>query len=897
MDEDAKIVEKLKSFGLGKLQKVHELADPNDPDMPLVLRAINELGNPVRTIAPTGERAEKLKRDIEASQSPLPGGQWAQPVEAVTRYIGLTGGDGSESAPASALHQANATSAAVLGNIPMFTQGMEAIGEQSDRFFPGQNPKYNVFPRPGGTRQLIQSAPSPLLAEATGVLPYAAAGAAKKAIIDPVTEVAGKALMGSAPGLENSIAAGAEALVAPIQGVAKAMPLASKLPGTVLPAIATQVGLNAAMNSVNAAGKLASGKIGGGQAPSVMGDLVAPSLDPESLGQAALFGSIPAPRGVARTKSQKLADTYADVMDRNGGQIPAELDGMRGDAGIAELKGKLDTAATEQKRSFADKFLDARQQASDAWNARKQAQADSNRDNITSTQQQASDAWNARKQAQADSNRSSIADAKKSADEAVASTAASQEEPARKLYTAAKEDWLGKGGKGGNYQKGLDTILSEGARVEPDTKSLDQLAKQYESTSEPAFDPGSKSPKDEQVTKGGRAMSIGRAVAGLVSDIKAHLGSNPSLREYQNAIGEAAGAVEKSKATPRAKQAFTEVVSALRADAYSKFPNFGELSTRNQAVMSDLETFDQSMYGNTDARIGKGLSDAKRGEVGPDEGGATKVPMSDITRASKWLAGEGQDPATAHTYESFRKLGGEYSLILDTIKAVRDHANGYVSNVEGKANAASTDLEDRSTRSMRNIKSVQTEKANAASTDLEDRARRSERNIRSVQTDKQRDLNDTLAEDKAKLVNEKTAVEASRFPSLGKVAIPAIELAAASHYHGPYAATATAGALAHAAYTMAPYVRGQVAYRTPNSLRVDPELLRTTMLPAISGPLAFEKDDPFKKASPLDRGKAFYEGVPIEKYGSYVALVDQLVQSGKTEEQAKDIAKTKLQLK
>jgi hypothetical protein len=96
---------------------------------------------------------------------------------------------------------------------------------------------------------------------------------------------------------------------------------------------------------------------------------------------------------------------------------------------------------------------------------------------------------------------------------------------------------------------------------------------------------------------------------------------------------------------------------------------------------------------------------------------------------------------------------------------------------------------------------------------------------------------------------------------------------------------------------MAPYVRGQVAYRTPNSLRVDPELLRTTMLPAISGPLAFEKDDPFKKASPLDRGKAFYEGVPIEKYGSYVALVDQLVQSGKTEEQAKDIAKTKLQLK
>jgi hypothetical protein len=891
MDEDAKIVEKLKSFGLGKLQKVHELADPNDPDMPLVLRAINEFGNPVRTIAPTGERAEKLKRDIEASQSPLPGGQWAQPVEAVTRYIGLTGGDGSESAPASALHQANATSAAVLGNIPGFTQGMEAVGDASEALWPRQNPKYNVFPRSGETRKLIQSAPSPLLAEATGVAPYAATGGAK-ALIDPVAEVTGKALMGSAPGLRGSIAAGAEALAAPVQNMVKGMPLAGKLPGTVLPAVATQVGLNAAMNSVNAGGKLAA------QEPtSVMGDLVAPSLDPESLGQAALFGSIPAPRGVARTKSQKLADTYADVMDRNGGQIPAELDGMRGDAGIAELKGKLDTAATEQKRSFADKFLDARQQASDAWNARKQAQADSNRDNITSTQQQASDAWNARKQAQADSNRDNIADAKKSADEAVASAAASQEEPARKLYTAAKEDWLGKGGKGGNYQNGLDTILSEGARVEPDTKSLDQLAKQYESTSEPAFDPGSKSPKDEQVTKGGRAMSIGRAVAGLVSDIKAHLGSNPSLREYQNAIGEAAGAVEKSKATPRAKQAFTEVVSALRADAYSKFPNFGELSTRNQAVMSDLETFDQSMYGNTDARIGKGLSDAKRGEVGPDEGGATKVPMSDITRASKWLAGEGQDPATAHTYESFRKLGGEYSRILDTIKAVRDHANGYVSNVEGKANAASTDLEDRSTRSMRNIKSVQTEKANAASTDLEDRARRSERNIRSVQTDKQRDLTDTLASEKDKLVNEKTAVEASRFPSLGKVAIPAIELAAASHYHGPYAATATAGALAHAAYTMAPYVRGQVAYRTPNSLRVDPELLRTTMLPAISGPLAFEKDDPFKKASPLDRGKAFYEGVPIEKYGSYVALVDQLVQSGKTEEQAKDIAKTKLQLK
>lgn len=799
-----------------KLNFIVQNGDESGQLVPLARQVLSERTK-VQTIAPTGERAAKLKKDIADSQSPLPGGQWAQPIDAALRYAGIIGGEGNESTLGAIAHQANAGAASILSNVPGLMQGAEAIGDLSDALVPGQDKRYNVFPRSGGTNQLINTAPSPLLAHAAGITPWAAPA--------------------NAAGMVPEVA---RAVTAPVQKVAQAMPVANRLPGTVLPSVATQVGLNTAINSAATAGKVAAG-----QPADFVEDVVKPSLAPESLLPAAAVGSFPAPRG----SGSGDAELVASIRRRNGGQIPAEL---------KQPMSTFDSKATEQRRSFADKFAQARQAAGDAWKARQAKQTDI--------------------------NKSSIDEAKKSADEAIATAAAEQELPARELYTQEKEAWSGKAGQGGEYRKKLGELLAQGTRVEPDTRSLDKLFDKYKSTSEPVTETetkmvespildesGNKVSREEEIPiegkDDGRPMSLGRAIGSLVSSVKSHLGKNPSLREYQNALAEADAAVETKKATPRAKQAFTEIAAALRADAYNKFPGFQDLSTSNKIQMERQETANQALFGKDDPRIGEGTSDANRfaGDTAPGE--PVKVPMNATTKANRWLAGEGEDPSTAHTYKAFRGLGEGYQRILDTVQAVKDQARGYVRDVEGRAKATSSDLESR--------------------------AQRSQRNIKATQTEKQRQLDDSL--DRTR--EEMHAVDKSKFPSLLELA-PSVGLLAGSQmYHGPHSLATLAMGTALGARKLAPYVRAQAAYHTPDALRLDPQFARSNVLPAVSGPLAFEGSNPFdigtsEQTAPVN---SYLRRREEEKSKALEELVTKLVKAGKSEEEARRAAEAAFQ--
>ena len=834
----------LKGLSDQKLQFILDHGDESGQLVPLARQALKERQGGIKSVPPTGERAAKLERDIAASQSPLPGGQWAQPVERALRYAGVIGGGDTESVPQSVLHQANAGAASMLSNVPGLMQGAEALGDLSDALVPGQDPRHNILPRSGGTRQLIASAPSPLLAETQGIAPWAPAGKAGMA------------------------AEAAQSLTAPVQTVAKAMPGVQRIPGTVLPAVATQVGLNTALNSAATAGKVL-----GGQDADVVNDIVKPSLAPESLAQAAALGSLPT-GGAGRTKSQRQAETYAQVRKRGGGQIPSEIDRPAEDvkrsaeAGVAEARAEGDRQvdefnqqATERKRTFADKAKEAMQAATDTWRIRREKLAAAG---------------------QAD-----IAVAKKSDEDAIAQAGAEQEEPARRLYTDEREAWMGKGGKGGLYRAKLDEIKSKGVRVEePDTKSLDALAEKYKSTSEPLTEPqqvestilddrGNPIVSEQEVAppgaEDGRPMSLGKAVAALVSSIKSHLGKNPSLHEYQNALHEADAMVETKKATPRAKQAFTEVAATLRNDADEKIPGFAELSAQNKEQMGRLETMDQALYGKDDPRIGEGSSGANRFAGETADGEPVKVPMASTTKASRWLAGEGEDPTTAHTYEAFRKLGKPYQRILDVIQSVKDQSRGHVADVTTDVEEQNADLEGRSLRSQRNIARSQQGRERVMTDELAgQKSQLEERRQESIDDAKIRGR---------RMVDENAAVEAAKFPDLMKLVPSAALVAGGSAYHGRHSLPMVAAGLAHVAKLMAPYVRSRVAYYTPEALKVDPELMRTGMLPALSGPLAFEGSDPFAAMSKAD-----------EKLGDLERTINNLIAAGVSPREARRVA-------
>lgn len=814
----------LKGLSDQKLQFILDHGDESGQLVPLARQALKERQGGIKSVPPTGERAAKLERDIAASQSPLPGGQWAQPVERALRYAGVIGGGDTESVPQSVLHQANAGTASMLSNVPGLMQGAEALGDLSDALVPGQDPRHNILPRSGGTRQLIASAPSPLLAETQGIAPWAPAGKAGMA------------------------AEAAQSLTAPVQTVAKAMPGVQRLPGTVLPAVATQVGLNTALNSAATAGKVL-----GGQDADVVNDIVKPSLAPESLAQAAALGSLPT-GGAGRTKSQRQAETYAQVRKRGGGQIPSEIDRPAEDvkrsaeAGVAEARAEGDRQvdefnqqATERKRTFADKAKEAMQAATDTWRIRREKLAAAGQDDI--------------------------AVAKKSDEDAIAQAGAEQEEPARRLYTDEREAWMGKGGKGGIYRAKLDEIMASSERGESGTiaDTLRQTAAKYQPTSEP--EAGS----DVQASPESRTLSLGKGVNALVESVIGHLGENPSLREYQNALREVDVAAERHKGEPSARQAFTEVAAKLRQDAYRQFPKFAELAGQNREQMGRLETVDQALYGKEDPRIGEGSSGANRFAGETADGEPVKVPMASTTKASRWLAGEGEDPTTAHTYEAFRKLGKPYQRILDVIQSVKDQARGHVADVTTDVEAQNADLEGRALRSQRNIARSQQGRERAMTDELAgQKSQLEERRQESIDDAKIRGR---------RMVDENAAVEAAKFPDLMKLVPSAALVAGGSAYHGRHSLPMVAAGLAHGAKLMAPYVRSRVAYYTPEALKVDPELMRTGMLPALSGPLAFEGSDPFAAMSKAD-----------EKLEDLERTIKNLIAAGVSPREARRVA-------
>jgi hypothetical protein len=193
--DDAQFVEKLKAKGLDKLQKASELADQSDPDMPFVLEAIKQLKAPPapqKTFDPTTRQQR-----IDAGNLPLPRHGLVQGAEDTVK--GLAGG--------------------VYSGVPGLAPTLEAVGELSDTLVPGQDPRFNIMPRPGQIHRAMAESPqgfeassalgaSVPLAGSAGLLGQAVQRGSNAALA-PAARVYQNLAGQRAPGLIRTVGAGA----------------------------------------------------------------------------------------------------------------------------------------------------------------------------------------------------------------------------------------------------------------------------------------------------------------------------------------------------------------------------------------------------------------------------------------------------------------------------------------------------------------------------------------------------------------------------------------------------------------------------------------------------------------------------------------------------------------
>jgi hypothetical protein len=280
------------------------------------------------------------------------------------------------------------------------------------------------------------------------------------------------------------------------------------------------------------------------------------------------------------------------------------------------------------------------------------------------------------------------------------------------------------------------------------------------------------------------------------------------------------------------------------------------------------------MYGKDDARVGEGSSDANRFAGESDEGQPVKVPMNASTKGSRFLAGEGEDPTTALKYKAFRALGPQYQRALDVVQAVKDQSRGFVSDVKTKADQAQSDLDQSSTRSLRNVRVSQTE-----------RQRKLEGQLSAEKSGLEQGRDEAVSQAKdegATRVAEKSAIEDARFPALSELAGPAASIIGSQAYHSHLSVPMLVGGVMIGGKRLAPYARARAAYHTPESLKVDPEIIQRAASPALSGPLAFAGGgDPFATLSGLTTKE---DQAPLNR------LVKLLMEAGKSKEEAERIA-------
>jgi hypothetical protein len=213
--DDQQFIEKLKTKGLEKLQKAAQLADPGDPDMPMVQEAIRQLTPPAQPSTALPLRPEQqahIARELQTT---------AKPLDETKPTIGGAALDAARGLPSAAAGIAGG----VYQSIPGLAPALEAIGQTSDRFKAGNGLVAranrwvpNLVPRPGEINRAVEESPQgPIASRTIGglIAPLGAAGklgegmgAAGSAALAPATRIY-QNLAGKAPGLARTVGAGA----------------------------------------------------------------------------------------------------------------------------------------------------------------------------------------------------------------------------------------------------------------------------------------------------------------------------------------------------------------------------------------------------------------------------------------------------------------------------------------------------------------------------------------------------------------------------------------------------------------------------------------------------------------------------------------------------------------
>ena len=193
--------EDLAGLSTEKLQFVVDHGDPAGQLYPLAQQVLKSRAAPVKPSVAMPLRPEQqahIQRELETTARPLPLPHHGVAQGVADAAAGLAGG--------------------VYSGVPGLAPALEAGGELSDTLVPGQDPRFNLLPRPGQIRQAMEESPQgPIVSSTLGAaaplvgqagLLGKGAQAASQAAMAPATSIY-QNLAGKAPGLVRTLAAGA----------------------------------------------------------------------------------------------------------------------------------------------------------------------------------------------------------------------------------------------------------------------------------------------------------------------------------------------------------------------------------------------------------------------------------------------------------------------------------------------------------------------------------------------------------------------------------------------------------------------------------------------------------------------------------------------------------------
>jgi hypothetical protein len=92
-------------------------------------------------------------------------------------------------------------------------------------------------------------------------------------------------------------------------------------------------------------------------------------------------------------------------------------------------------------------------------------------------------------------------------------------------------------------------------------------------------------------------LTLGSNVKSLRDQFRSYLGQGATVRDYKNAIDQAAAMAQQSRGSKVAEKAYEDVERILREDAYAAFPKYGELAGRTEKFLSNFERETGLVYG------------------------------------------------------------------------------------------------------------------------------------------------------------------------------------------------------------------------------------------------------------------------------------------------------------